>query len=1193
MHFLVCNIVVHIKDCGKSARVHLLYLSKTVCALVGRIFVYQNGRKPKRKNNMKKHSKILLALLAVALLVCIATVSLAACNKHKHIYSYDYDEEYHWQVCLDCGETTEKEAHVVEEWVTTKPATYDEDGEAKGECTVCGKTVQKTLTKLPLSPTDQESEKLFDLEYHSKDGNNPAYYSIGEYKGTATEVVIPSTYKDVPITEISFGYSSWDNVKSLAVEDDNPTFQSQSGVLYKKGETPSFYFAPKALEGEVNILDGVTEIPREAFSGRVNVTELTIPDSVTNIGYKAFYDCDSIKELTVPKNVTSVGELAFGGMDNLMEITWDAFDCDITTYDRNYGVFYGSAANIASVNRMNGIWVHICPNCENIDDYTFAGLDIDTIFIDSGSSLKSIGEYAFAYCRTLRSISGLTDDVTVADTALYGSTTVMHKLQDLDPNKLYYDVGGEGLVFYEESKNNFTLVDYNLNGIFNVLNLPKKITINRVPYDYYKIGRYAFAYRKDPVVTIPSAVTEINSWAFEGFRGTKINLDENTRVEEQDNIVYKYVNDEPSILYVPKDISGDVKILNGVTEIPEDAFSSCKDMKSITIPDSVTSIGDGAFRNCTEITKVNVTSLKSWCEIEFENEDANPLYAAKGNAKLYLNDVEVKDDVNIPTGTNKIGASAFYGLTGITSVTIPDSVTSIGNDAFRGCKGLQTVTIGKGVTSIGYYAFEGCTGITKVDYLGDLKSWCEIEFGSNPLYAAKGNAKLYLNDVEVKDDVDIPTGTAKIGNYAFYGLKGITSVTIPVSVQSIGSSAFGGCTGLKSFKVAEGNSVYQSKDGIVYLKETKSIYLVPKAIEGTVAILDGCTGIGNSAFSGLTGLKELTIPESVTSIGENAFEDCEGLQTVTIGKGVQSIGQYAFYKCTGLQTVNWNATNCTRAGLQYNYIFEGCTQLTKVNIGDKVQTIPAYAFYRLTGITSVTIPDSVQSIGSDAFSGCTGLSEITIPDSVTSIGSSAFSDTPWYNALPDGVVYIGKVLYAYKGEMSENTTINIKDGTVSISPNAFNGCTGLIEINIPNSVTSIGGYAFYDCTGLQSVTIGDSVQSIGQYAFSGCTGLKEITIPDSVQSIREDAFYKCTGLQTMTIGEGVTSIGNYAFDGCEGIQAVYYGGTSEQWNDISIGSNNSLKNAKRYYFSEQPNYDGKHWHWNEDTHTPEVWVKEN
>src|SRR5690554_2291093 len=154
----------------------------------------------------------------------------------------------------------------------------------------------------------------------------------------------------------------------------------------------------------------------------------------------------------------------------------------------------------------------------------------------------------------------------------------------------------------------------------------------------------------------------------------------------------------------------------------------------------------------------------------------------------------------------------------------------------------------------------------------------------------------------------------------------------------------------------------------------------------------------------------------------------------------------------------------------------------------------------------------VTSIDNGAFSSSYSLTSITIPESVTSIGSHAFYNTPWYNNKPDGVIYIGKILYDYKGEMPPNTEIEVLEGTVSIGDNAFYYRTGLTAISLPESVTSIGEQAFANCSGLTSITIPGSVTSIGSSAFASCSGLTTITIPGSVTSIGSSAFADCSGL---------------------------------------------------------------------------------
>ena len=188
----------------------------------------------------------------------------------------------------------------------------------------------------------------------------------------------------------------------------------------------------------------------------------------------------------------------------------------------------------------------------------------------------------------------------------------------------------------------------------------------------------------------------------------------------------------------------------------------------------MTSIGTDAFYNCTGLQKVIVPDIAAWCGIEFDIHAANPLYYAK---HLYSDEnTEIKDLI-IPNSVKSIGGHAFYGCTGLTSVTIPNSVTSIGGNAFRECSGLQKVIV------------------------SDIAAWCGIEFGSfdaNPLYHAH---HLYSDEnTEIKDLI-IPNSVASIGHNAFRECTGLTSVKIPNSVTNIGESAFQSCSGLASIEI--------------------------------------------------------------------------------------------------------------------------------------------------------------------------------------------------------------------------------------------------------------------------------------------------------------------------------------------------------------------------------------------------------
>ena len=207
-------------------------------------------------------------------------------------------------------------------------------------------------------------------------------------------------------------------------------------------------------------------------------------------------------------------------------------------------------------------------------------------------------------------------------------------------------------------------------------------------------------------------------------------------------------------------------------------------------------------------------------------------------------------------------------------------------------------------------------------------------------------------------------------------------------------------------------------------------------------------------------------------------------------------------------------------------------------VGYPVTRVGDYAFEGCDELTSVTLPESITSIGEGAFFLCENLTSLNIPESVIHIGLDAFNWTPWYDNLPNGIIYFGRLLFAYKGSMPANTSIEVKEGTIGIASNAFSKCSGLTSVTIPSSVTHIGDYAFYNCSGLTSVTIPESVTRIESYTFMGCSSLTSVTIPESVTSIGGYAFEKCTKLTSVTIPDAVSSIGSYAFKGCTGLTSV-------------------------------------------------------
>jgi hypothetical protein len=293
-------------------------------------------------------------------------------------------------------------------------------------------------------------------------------------------------------------------------------------------------------------------------------------------------------------------------------------------------------------------------------------------------------------------------------------------------------------------------------------------------------------------------------------------------------------------------------------------------LTSVTIPNSVTSIGEYVFAGCSGLTSVtlpdSVTSIEDW---------------------------------------------AFSNCDGLTSVILPDSVTSIGNYAFAGCSSLTSVIIGNSVTSIGYSAFASCSNLTSI-----------VVDESNTIYSSqdgvlynKAKTMLILYPGGKSGGFTIPDSVTSIGDGAFSGCQGLTSVTIPNSVTSIGDGAFANCDGLTSVVIPDsvtsiGGLAFQLCDGLT-----------------SVTIGNGVTSIDNFAFGYCTGLTSVVIPNSVTSIGVGAFAWCSELTTAYFNGNAPSMGLNVFYSCssnftvcytagsTGFTTPEWCLSNCYPAAV--------------------------------------------------------------------------------------------------------------------------------------------------------------------------------------------------------------------------------------------------------------------------------------
>ena len=289
-------------------------------------------------------------------------------------------------------------------------------------------------------------------------------------------------------------------------------------------------------------------------------------------------------------------------------------------------------------------------------------------------------------------------------------------------------------------------------------------------------------------------------------------------------------------------------------EILENAFKNCTELKSVSLPSTLTKIGNSygvpPFSGCHSLESIEIA-------------EGNEVYASDGNCIMRKADNTLVLGLKaskIPSYTEHIGSHAFCD-SGAESIALPEGVTSIGNFAFYDNDRLKEIALPQSLTSIDYYAFSWCTALGKIA---------------------------------------IPDGVTELPYGLFACCTELKEVALGAKTEKIGTSVFMLCGKLERITISESNTHFKSTaDGRFLLNKTGDT-LVFGCKDG--AIPDGVKKIGEKAFEGRTGLKEIDFNE-VEEIGEHAFVMCAGLDRLKLTSAVRTIGDGAFQSCIGLSTV--------------------------------------------------------------------------------------------------------------------------------------------------------------------------------------------------------------------------------------------------------------------------------------------------
>lgn len=887
------------------------------------------------------------------------------------------------------------------------------------------------------------------------------------------------------------------------------------------------YNALMRLENIIFNGQNLKSIGNYAFQYCQKLNNINLPTSVENIGNGAFNNCVSLTSFQLPQKLTNLGFYVFSNCARLAEITtginqnFSSVDGILYNFDKTELIKYPSGKQDSSFDLPQTIRkIH--------SESFYAVKNLTNLNLNEG--LQEIGTRAFYDCPLQNII--IPSSMIVFNPAVFRNTTI--KSIALSSSTEIIEDNFNGLyslenIIVDSSNTMFATID-------GVLYSKDKKTVIRFPIN--KKGKYS----------LPQGVKQIGDKAF-----------------------YECV-------------IGEVELNPGLENIGEKAFEYCKELLSITFPESLLQIGDDAFKNASNLSAVFVLSTNNYPNVglySFAGVGSNfAVYAPDeivdeiiadtqwSNLDIVSNTMVNEDfhlilldgyyklikvlntgrEITVPASIGGIeiriiGKNAFASR--VTKINLPSTITRIESYAFESNldSNLTTIIIeeGSNLEQIGINAFYNCRMLTSLVLGSETPPYVVAE--STILELSK-HIKLYVPNIIayqaselynqlplynrniIKDNFAIEEIDEGIKIIAYLGAE--TEIVFPTTMNTKSVVALGEYiinptiqrVTIQDTITELANNTFSSE---IYDSE---IYTAIMALEYLFIDTNNLQSIGEKVFNGLS-ISEITLPKNLVTISSLAFTNCNELKRIIVNS------ENTNFKSIDGVLFNDDETRLIKYPM-------GSTRM-EYSLPQTVRTVGKYAFAEVANLIIINLNDSLVAVESFAFQNCSNLLDIELPNGLLRVESFAFKGCYRINKLylPASVEEFDATVILDCNALATINTSALSEKYVSIDGVLFDATKETLlsypvgkkgAYTIPTSVKKLAPYAFYATT-ITSITIPDKIVEVGEFAFSN-SQLVSITFGNGANLLPSGVLKNCEKLESLILPNTLEEIGDSFAEGC-------------------------------------------------------------